>query len=104
MTVTPFILSSIILLMKGTILFFAIFIFFIFGKDGKTPNFAMNLVWSFGIGGPLFLSSGIFLENFYLIKGGIFLIMMLGLILFHQVITKYFDNKELVEEETKTKK
>ena len=66
MTVTPFILSSIILLMKGTILLFAIFIFFIFGKDGKTPNFAMNLVWSFGIGGPLFLSSGIFLENFYL--------------------------------------
>ena len=43
-------------------------------------------------------------ENFYLIKGGIFLIIMLGLILFHQVITEYFDNKELVEEETKTKK
>ena len=104
MTVTPFILSSIILLMKGTILLFAIFIFFIFAKNGKTPNLAMNLFWSFGIGGPLFLSSGIFLENFYLIKGGIFLIIMLGLILFHQVITEYFDNKELVEEETKTKK
>ena len=65
MTVTPFILSSIILLMKVTILSFAIFIFFIFGKDGKTPDLAMNLIWSFGIGGPLFLSSGIFLENFY---------------------------------------
>tara|TARA_B100001063_G_C16494797_1_gene419165 strand:- start:216 stop:488 length:273 start_codon:yes stop_codon:yes gene_type:complete len=87
--------------MKISILLYAVFIFYIFGKNGKIPDSAMNLVWSFGIGGPLFLSTGILIENFILIKGGIFILLMLSLILLHQIINEYYQNKEVVEEETK---
>ena len=87
--------------MKVSILLYAVFIFYIFGKNGKISDSAMNLVWSFGLGGPLFLSTGILIENFFLIKGGIFILLMLSLILLHQIINEYYLNKEAVDEETK---
>jgi len=48
----------------------------------------MNLVWSFSMGGCLFLSIGLFLNNYQLIQGGIFIIVVLALLLAHTVITK----------------
>ena len=88
-------------MMKTTLILYGVLIFYILGSFGKIPRYAMNLVWSFGIGGPLFLSTGILIENFFLIKGGIFILLMLSLILLHQIINEYYQNKEVVEEETK---
>ena len=90
--------------MKVSILLYAAFIFYIFGKNGKIPENTMNLIWSFGLGGPLFFSKGIFIENFFLIKGGLFLLLMLSLVLLHQIINEYYQNKEVVDEESKYKK
>ena len=75
-------------MMKAIILLYSILIFYILGKFGKIPRCAMGLVWSFSMGGCLFLSIGLFLNNYQLIKGGIFIIVVLALLLIHTVLAK----------------
>ena len=75
-------------MMKATTLLYGVLIFYILGNFGKIPRYAMNLVWSFSMGGCLFLSIGLFLNNYQLIQGGIFIIVVLALLLAHTIITK----------------
>ena len=85
-------------MMKSTLILYGILIFYILGSFGKIPRYAMHLVWSFSLGGCLFLSIGLFLSNYQLIKGGLFIISILALLLMHTVLTKHQLFKERNDE------
>ena len=85
-------------MMKVTTLIYGALIFYILGRYGKIPRHAMNLVWSFSLGGCLFLSIGLFLNNYQLIRGGLFIIGLLALLLTHTVLTKHQISKERNDE------
>ena len=57
--------------MKITALTYSLFIFYILGKNSKIPTNTMVLVWGFSAGGCFFLWTGLFLNNFELIVGGL---------------------------------
>ena len=90
-------------MMKTTLILYGILIFYILGSFGKIPRYAMNLVWSFSMGGCLFLSIGLFLNNYQLINGGLFMITILALLLMHTVITKHHLFKERKDEKINPK-
>ena len=90
-------------MMKATTLLYGILIFYILGNFGKIPRYAMILVWSFSMGGCLFLSIGLFLNNYQLIQGGILIIVVLALLLAHTIITKREIFKERHDEEINPK-
>ena len=90
-------------MMKATLILYGVLIFYILGSFGKIPRYAMNLVWSFSMGGCLFLSIGLFLNNYQLIKGGLFMITILALLLMHTILTKYHLFKERKDEKINPK-
>ena len=83
---------------EGNSNFIWVLIFYILGSFGKIPRYAMHLVWSFSMGGCLFLSVGLFLNNYQLIKGGLFIVSILALLLMHTVLTKHQLFKERNDE------
>ena len=89
--------------MKITILIYLIFIFFLLGKYSKIPANLMIMIWLFGFGGCLFLWAGLYLNNFQFIKGGLFIISILGFIFAHQIIIKYHFNKERINAKINSK-
>ena len=98
MIISPFTINFIIIMMKVTLILYGVLIFYILGSFGKIPRYAMHLVWSFSMGGCLFLSVGLFLNNYQLIKGGLFIVGILALLLMHTVLTKHQLFKERNDE------
>jgi hypothetical protein len=90
-------------MMKATTLLYGMLVFYILGKYEKIPRHAMNLVWSFSLGGCLFLSIGLFLNNYELIRGGLFISGILAILLIHIVLTKYQTFKERIDNEINPK-
>jgi len=90
-------------MMKTTLILYGVLIFYILGSFGKIPKYAMNLIWSFSAGGCLFLSIGLFLNNYQLIKGGLFIIIILALLLMHTLLIKHHLFKERQDEKINPK-
>tara|TARA_B110000503_G_scaffold77272_1_gene119106 strand:- start:1361 stop:1630 length:270 start_codon:yes stop_codon:yes gene_type:complete len=89
--------------MKASTLIYGALVFYILGKYGKIPRHAMNLVWSFSLGGCLFLSIGLFLNNYQLIRGGLFITGILVLLLIHTILTKHQKFKERLNDKINPK-
>jgi len=89
--------------MKATTLLYGVLIFYILGNFGKIPKYAMHLVWSFSLGGCLFLAIGLFLNHYQLIKGGLFIVGILALLLMHTILTKHHLCKEMNDEKINPK-
>ena len=90
-------------MMKVTTLLYGMLVFYTLGKYGKIPRHAMHFVWSFSLGGCLFLAIGLFLNNYQLIRGGLFIIGILVLLLIHTILTKHQKFKERINEEIDSK-
>ena len=92
--------------LKITLIFYGVFIFYLFGKYEKIPYSARKVIFVIGNGGCLFLARGLVTSNFYLIKGGIFILLIHALIDAHFLISKYemFKNIEKQEEKKDEKK
>ncbi len=103
MIISPFTINFILIMMKITLILYGVLIFYILGSFGKIPKYAMNLVWSFSLGGCLFLAIGLFLNHYQLIKGGLFIIGILATLLFHTVLTKHELFKERDDEKINPK-
>ena len=72
------------------------------GKYEKILGSARNVFFVLANAGCLFLASGLILENFFLIKGGIFILIVQILIDVHFIISKYQRNKSIEKEEEKS--
>jgi len=92
--------------LKITLIFYGVFVFYLFGKYEKIPYSARKVIFVIGNGGCLFLAGGLVTSNFYLIKGGIFILLIHALIDAHFLISKYemFKNIEKEEEKKDEKK
>ena len=92
--------------LKITLIFYGVFIFYLFGRYEKIPYSARQTIFVIGNGGCLFLAGGFITSNFYLIKGGIFILLIHALIDAHFLISKYemFKNIEKQEEKKDEKK
>ena len=98
----PVLLKAMIIALKITLIFQATFIFYLFGKHEKILGSARNVFFVLANAGCLFLASGLILENFFLIKGGIFILIVQVLIDVHFIISKYQRNKSIEKEEEKS--
>ena len=94
MTITPLVISFATILMKLTILLYSAFIVYNLGKHSKITDNVMDIVWLFSVGGCFFLWAGLSLNEYMLIKGGIFINSLLALILTHQILTKHYSLKK----------
>ena len=103
MIVTPLVLKFIIILMKTTTLIYCGFVFYLFGKNGEISKHEVIFIWAFSVSGPLFFGIGLFLENYDLILGGLFITSILALIFTHQIITKRQLIKESEDEKINSK-
>ena len=95
----PFLLKAMLVAAKITIVFQAALLFYFFGNDAKVPYAARDIFFVIANAGCLFLAGGIILENYFLIKAGIFILIVQALVDAHFIITKYlriksFKNKE----------
>ena len=88
--------------LKATLIFQGAFIFYLFGKYEKIPHSARQVLFIILNSGCLFLAGGLFKNNYFLIKGGIFIIVTQGLIDPHFLISKYLKNKSIEKEEEKS--
>jgi len=102
--ISPLVIKFTIILMKITALTYSLFIFYILGKNSKIPTNIMVLVWGFSAGGCFFLWTGLFLNNFELITGGLFIIVVLAFILLHNILTKHQTLKEIKDEKINPEK
>lgn len=95
-----------IIALKITLIFQASFVFYLLGKYGKIISSARNIFFVIANGGCLFLASGLIMNNIFLIKGGIFILIIQALLDGHQIILKYifFKSSENEEKETSEKK
>ena len=98
----PVLLKAMIIALKITLIFQATFIFYLFGKYEKILGSARNVFFVLANEGCLFLASGLILENSFLIKGGIFILIVQVLIDAHFIISKYQRNKSIEKEEEKS--
>ena len=71
--------------------------------DYRSMSFSMKSTNSFSLGGCLFLAIGLFLNNYQLIRGGLFIIGILVLLLTHTILTKHQKFKERINEEIDSK-
>ena len=85
----PILLKAMLIAAKITIIFQAVLLFYFFGKDGKIPFSSRNIFFVIGNSGCLFLAGGIILENLFLIKIGIFILIVHALIDAYFIISKY---------------
>ena len=98
----PILLKAMVIALKITLIFQAAFVFYLFGKHEKILDSARNVFFVLANAGCLFLASGLILENFFLIKGGIFILIVQVLIDVHFIISKYQRNKSIEKEEEKS--
>ena len=98
----PILLKAMIIALKITLISQATFIFYLLGKYEKILGSARNVFFVLANAGCLFLASGLILENFFLIKGGIFILIVQVLIDVHFIISKYQRNKSIEKEEEKS--
>ena len=89
--------------MKITALIYGIIIFYLLGRYSKIPSNFITMIWLFSFGGCIFLWAGLYLNNFQFIKGGLFIISILGFIFAHQIIIKYHFNKERINAKINSK-
>lgn len=90
------------LALKITLIFYGVFVFYLFGKFQKIPYSARQTIFVIGNGGCLFLAGGLITSNFFLIKGGIFILVIHALIDAHYLISRYEMFKELEKDEKKS--
>tara|TARA_B100001996_G_scaffold340348_1_gene293826 strand:+ start:105 stop:410 length:306 start_codon:yes stop_codon:yes gene_type:complete len=94
--------QAMLIALKATLIFQATLIFYFFGKDEKIPYSARDIFFILANGGCLFLAGGLIFENSFLIKGGIFILIVQALIDAHSIISKYLRNKSIEKEEEKS--
>ena len=94
--------QAMLIALKATLIFQAVLIFYFFGKDEKIPYSARDMFFILANGGCLFLAGGLIFENSFLIKGGIFILIVQALIDAHSIISKYLRNKSIEKEEEKS--
>ena len=87
--------------LKATLIFQAALIFYFFGKDEKIPYSARDMFFILANAGCLFLAGGLIFENSFLIKGGIFILIVQALIDAHSIVSKYQRNKSVEKKEKK---
>ena len=93
--------EAMIIALKITLIFQGAFIFYLFGKYEKIPNSARNIFFVVINAGCLFLASGLIKNNYFLIKGGLFILIVHALIDAHFLISKYQNNKSIEKEKEK---
>ena len=98
----PILLKAMVIALNITLIFQAALVFYFFGKDEKIPYSARQIFFVIANSGCLFLASGLILENSFLIKGGIFILIVQVLIDAHFIISKYQRNKSIEKEEEKS--
>ena len=94
-------LKAMVIALKATLIFQAALVFYFFGKDQKIPYSARNIFFVLANSGCLFLAGGLIFENSYLIKGGIFILIVHALIDAHSIVSKYQRNKSVKKKEKK---
>ena len=108
MIADPLLLKTMLFAAKATLIFQACLVFYFFGKDEEVPYAARNIFFVLANAGCLFLASGIIQENSFLIKCGIFILIVQGMIDAHLIISKYERikkiEKELKDEKSDAKK
>ena len=95
--------EAMLIALKITLIFQGVFIFYLFGKYEKIPHSARNIFFVVVNAGCLFLASGLIKNNYFLIKGGLFILIMHTLIDVHFLILKYQKNKLIEKEKEKEK-
>ena len=98
----PILLKAMIIALKITLIFQATFIFYLLGKYEKILGSARNVFFVLANAGCLFLAGGLIINNAFLIKGGIFILIVQALIDAHFIISKYQKNKSIEKEEEKS--
>ena len=94
--------QAMLIALKATLIFQAVLIFYFFGKDEKIPYSARDMFFILANAGCLFLAGGLIFENSFLIKGGIFILILKALIDAHFTISKYQRNKSVEKKENKS--
>ena len=94
--------QAMLIALKATLIFQAALIFYFFGKDEKIPYSARDMFFILANAGCLFLAGGLIFENSFLIKGGIFILILKALIDAHFIISKYQRNKSINKKEEKS--
>ena len=95
--------ESMIIALKITLIFQGVFIVYLFGKYEKILHSARNIFFVVVNAGCLFLASGLIKNNYFLIKGGLFILIVHALIDVHFLISKYQKNKSIEKEKEKEK-
>ena len=90
--------EAMIIALKITLIVQGAFIFFLFGKYEKIPHSARNIFFVVINAGCLFLAGGLIINNYFLIKGGLFLLIVHALINAHFLISEYQSNKSIEKE------
>ena len=93
----PILLKAMLIVAKATMIFQAALLFYFYGKDEKVPYAARNIFFVIANAGCLFLAGGIFLENLFLIKSGVFVLLIHALVDAHFIIRRYFQIKSFKE-------
>ena len=94
--------EAMIIALKITLIFQAAFIFYLFGKYEKIPHSARNIFFVIANAGCLFLASGLIMNNFFLIKGGLFIFIVHALINAYFLLAQYQSNKSIEKEKEKS--
>ena len=94
--------QAMIIALKITLIFQAAFIFYLFGKYEKIPHSARNIFFVIANAGCLFLASGLIMNNFFLIKGGLFIFIVHALINAYFLLAQYQSNKSIEKEKEKS--
>ena len=93
--------QAMIIALKATLIVQGAFIFYLFGKYEKIPHSARNIFFVIANAGCLFLTGGLIVNNYFLIKGGLFILIVHALIDVHFLISKYQKNKSIEKEKEK---
>jgi len=95
--------EAMLIALKITLIFQGVFIFYLFGKYEKIPHSARDIFFIVVNAGCLFLAGGLITNNYFLIKGGLFILIVHALIDAHFLISKYQKNKSIEKEKGKEK-
>ena len=94
--------EAMLIALKITLIFQGVFIFYLFGKYEKIPQSARNIFFVVVNAGCLFLASGLIMNNFFLIKGGLFIFIVHALIDAYFLLAQYQSNKSIEKEKEKS--
>lgn len=98
----PYLIEAMLIAAKITLILQAGLLFYFFGKNGKVPYPARDIFFVLANAGCLFLACGIIRENFFLIKVGLFILIVQALTDLHFIISKYEQQKQLKKEQEET--